>query len=149
MIYWFTGQPGAGKTTLAIEMWNLGLVDHRVDGDDLRKLNNPGYSKEGRLQNVDRAQAIAHYLSIRGNDVAVALIAPYRKQRESFKALTEVQEIYLHCSKKRGKEKFFCHDYEPPEENFLMLNTGELSVDECIKKIRNVCGQISAVARRA
>jgi adenylylsulfate kinase len=45
MIYWFTGQPGSGKTTLA-NAFKQYLIDNKlhdgeifmVDGDDLREL---------------------------------------------------------------------------------------------------------------
>ena len=49
MIYWFTGQPGSGKTTLAVE-----LIKHldnpiHVDGDNLRDiLKNYHYKDVGR-----------------------------------------------------------------------------------------------------
>ena len=47
MIYWFTGQPGAGKTTLAKHLVNYfenNNVIH-VDGDDLRDIfQNKDYS---------------------------------------------------------------------------------------------------------
>jgi adenylylsulfate kinase len=51
MIYWFTGQPGAGKTTLAkklVEYLNVGNTIH-IDGDDLRDIfKNKDYSENGR-----------------------------------------------------------------------------------------------------
>jgi adenylylsulfate kinase-like enzyme len=39
MIYWFTGQPCAGKTTLA-KLLEAYLVDnvYLIDGDDMREL---------------------------------------------------------------------------------------------------------------
>ena len=40
MIYWFTGQPGHGKTTLAealiAQLRRLGYAPHHIDGDDLK-----------------------------------------------------------------------------------------------------------------
>ncbi len=49
MIYWLTGQPGAGKTTICNEI--LDIRDHRIfhiDGDDLRDLfDNKDYSETG------------------------------------------------------------------------------------------------------
>jgi energy-coupling factor transporter ATP-binding protein EcfA2 len=67
MIYWFTGQPGHGKTTLAKAMLahlkTTGVDAFHVDGDDLRALTtNEDYSREGREANIRRAQTIAHYL---------------------------------------------------------------------------------------
>ena len=39
MIYWFYGQPGAGKTTLANAL-NLRINGIQVDGDDVRNVFN-------------------------------------------------------------------------------------------------------------
>ena len=60
MIYWFTGQPGSGKTVLSVllkdylEKNYLKNVIH-IDGDDLREIfENKDYSKEGRIKNLQR-----------------------------------------------------------------------------------------------
>ena len=34
-----------------------------------------------------------------------------------------------------GREHYFAEDYEKPEENFLDIDTTNISVDECISKI--------------
>lgn len=133
MIIWFTGQPGAGKTTLADALYGEGVVDHVVDGDDLRELMpNPGYGEAGRIQNIDRAQAIAAYLHNEGYRVAVALVSPYRAQREQFKKLHPVIEVYLTTDEDdiRGREHFHVEDYEPPEDVFYMINTSQMTVAE-------------------
>jgi adenylylsulfate kinase len=131
MIIWFTGQPGAGKTTLAEELLARGAVDFVVDGDHLRRtMPNPGYDRRGRLQNIDRAQAIASYLADQGHRVAVALVAPYRHTRERFKAEHEVVEVYVHTAELRGREEFHSSDYQPPVDNYIELDTGEMTVAE-------------------
>ncbi len=135
-IYWLTGQPGAGKTTLAQKLSRLGLVDFIVDGDDLRQLLPLGYDEEGRRRNIDRAQAIAAYLAAKDRNVAVAVIAPYRDQRETFKDKFHVAEIYVHTTQKRGRESFFAADYQPPETQFLDLDTGDLSIAQAAQLIR-------------
>ena len=70
MIYWFTGQPGAGKTTLAKHLVNYfenNNVIH-VDGDDLRDIfQNKDYSEVGRRKNIERAQDIARFMSEKGS----------------------------------------------------------------------------------
>ena len=38
MIYWLTGQPGAGKTVLAKKLYDETFMSYHIDGDDLREL---------------------------------------------------------------------------------------------------------------
>jgi len=135
MIVWLTGQPGSGKTTIARALAESGAF-RVLDGDDLRELMpNPGYDEAGRRQNIDRAQAIAAYLSHYGEWVAVALVSPYRDQREAFKATHDVLEVYLHTDEIRGREHYFVADYEPPQENYVDIDTGTASVEEAVRII--------------
>ena len=65
MIYWFTGQPGAGKTVLAKSL-NAKYFENKafhVDGDDLREIfDNKDYSEVGRRKNIELAQHMSHFL---------------------------------------------------------------------------------------
>jgi adenylylsulfate kinase len=130
MIYWFTGQPGHGKTVLAkmlkeyIEYNNPHKKLFHIDGDDLREiLVNKDYSKQGRENNIRTAQNIALYLDNKGYDVVVSLVAPYRELREEFKSRTNTIEIYVHTTEERGREQFHVQDYEAPTENFIDIDT--------------------------
>ena len=136
MIFWFTGQPGSGKTTLGKALIEkLGKTFH-IDGDDLRGLSsNVDYSEQGRINNIRTAQSIAMYLDNKGQNVVVSVIAPYMWLREEFKDRHKVNEIYLHTTEIRGREHYFVEDYEPPTDNFLDLDTTNISVDDCIEKI--------------
>ena len=82
MIYWFTGQPGAGKTTLAeklVEYLNVGNTIH-IDGDDLRDIfKNKDYSENGRRANIQKAMDIAHFLNEKGYNVVASLVSPYKE----------------------------------------------------------------------
>jgi adenylylsulfate kinase-like enzyme len=126
MIYWFTGQPGAGKTTLAkhlVENFPKDSVIH-IDGDDLRDIfKNKDYSITGRRLNIQRAQDIAHFMHSKGYNVIVSLVSPYRDQREAFKFSTSVVEIYVHTTEDRGRNQFHVEEYEPPLENFIDIDT--------------------------
>ena len=136
MIFWFTGQPGSGKTTLGKALLEkLGDVFH-IDGDDLRGLSaNVDYSEQGRISNIRTAQSIAMYLDNKGKNVVVSVVAPYKWLREEFKERHNVNEIYVHTSEIRGREHYFAEDYEKPEENFLEIDTTSVSVEECISRV--------------
>ena len=136
MIFWFTGQPGSGKTTLGKALLErLDDVFH-IDGDDLRGLSaNVDYSEQGRISNIRTAQSIAMYLDNKGKNVIVSVVAPYRWLREEFKKRHNVNEIYVHTTEIRGREHYFAEDYEKPEESFLDIDTTEVTVEECISKI--------------
>jgi adenylylsulfate kinase len=126
MIYWFTGQPGAGKTTLAkylVEYYQESSVIH-IDGDDLRSIfNNKDYSEAGRRKNIERAQDIALFMNSKGYEVVVSLVAPYKDQRDQFKSQNSVVEIYVHTSETRGRESFHVAEYGAPTENFIDIDT--------------------------
>jgi adenylylsulfate kinase-like enzyme len=129
-IYWFTGQPGAGKTVLAKLLqarfeWMRQDVFH-IDGDDLRDLiQNKDYSKEGRIKNIELAQSIAKYLYNKNNNVVVSLVSPYLDIREKFKQDmgADIVEIYVHTTDIRGREQFHVPDYEVPTSNFISIDT--------------------------
>ena len=138
MIYWFTGQPGHGKTTLAKAMLDhlqkQGVEAFHVDGDDLRALTtNVDYSQKGREDNIRRAQTVAHYLQSKGHTVVVSLVAPYRSLRESFKAAADVTEVYVHTTETRGRESKHASDYEPPLHNFIDIDTTANSVSDSLR----------------
>ena len=140
MIYWFTGQPGAGKTVLATALKQELDNTFHVDGDDLRAIfDNKDYSETGRRKNIELAQQLAHFLHNKGNNVVVSLVSPYKDQREEFKnKLGEsLKEFYVHTTEIRGRENFHVENYQQPTENYLDIDTTDISVEECLQKIRS------------
>ncbi len=142
MIYWFTGQPGAGKTTLAkklVEYLNVGNTIH-IDGDDLRDIfKNKDYSENGRRANIQKAMDIAHFLNEKGYNVVASLVSPYKDLRDDLKTKSGAIEIYVHTTDIRGRENFHVKDYEPPTENYVSINTTDtelmVSYTELINKL--------------
>tara|TARA_R100001463_G_scaffold11385_1_gene32066 strand:+ start:117 stop:563 length:447 start_codon:yes stop_codon:yes gene_type:complete len=144
MIYWFTGQPGSGKTVLANLLKEKYLPHaYRIDGDEMRELfKNKDYSMKGRIANIDAAQKISHYLHNQGKDVIVSLVSPYLDQREEFKDIMEwqLQEIFVHyniAEIRRGREEYHVMDFQKPIFDYLDINTTFDSPKESLKKILN------------
>ena len=139
MIYWFTGQPGAGKTSIAKSLIEkLPTNTFHVDGDDLREIfNNKDYSESGRRKNIELAQHISHFLHNKGNNVLVSLVSPYRDQREDFKNILKgsIIEIYVHTDHIRGREDFHVKNYEEPIDNFLDMDTSDVLIETCVNQI--------------
>lgn len=144
MIYWFTGQPGSGKTTLAKELVKYLKNDSKdvfhIDGDDIRDIfKNKDYSEKGRRKNIERAQDISKYLNEKGYNVIVSLVSPYKNQRDDFKKDNNLIEIYIHTEDIRGRENYHVIDYEKPTENYVDIDTTSTnlisSFNELISKL--------------
>ena len=138
MIIWLTGQPGAGKTVLAKLLIENLVADFHIDGDDLRALTaNKNYGIKGRIENVGRAQTIAHYLHNVTEDVVVSLVSPYIDQREEFKTLLgdNITEIYVHTTEPRERDHYHVKNYQAPQENFLSIDTTEDTPEDSLEKI--------------
>ena len=142
---WLTGQPASGKTTLA----NLLIKElsndsndklyFNIDGDDLRDLfQNKDYSKKGREKNIRLSMNIAAYLINKNCIPIVSLVSPYKHLREEFKSKYNILEVYIHTTEIRGKEHYFVENYEPPQENFLDIDTTHKSEKESLDEILNV-----------
>jgi adenylyl-sulfate kinase len=102
---WFTGLPGAGKTTIATaveaRLIDAGRSAYRLDGDNLRHglCRDLGFSKDDRETNVGRVGEIARLFADAGTIALVALVSPYTDCRE------KVRELH-HCDGLRFLEVF-------------------------------------------
>jgi adenylylsulfate kinase len=130
MIYWFYGQPGSGKTTLAKSL--LEKIDGiHVDGDDVRKIfNNQDYSKEGRIKNLTNINNIVRFLDHKGFNVVVSVVSPYKEIRDQLLDLG-IKYYYVTTSEIRGKENFFVEDFQIGK-NDVILDTTNKSVNEIL-----------------
>ncbi len=103
---WFTGLPGAGKSTLARRVAETlvgrGLRVELLDGDEFRASlsSDLGFSKEDRDINVRRIGFVARLLSRNGIVAIVAAISPYRAIRDEVRRQHEAPfvEIFVDCS---------------------------------------------------
>jgi adenylylsulfate kinase len=137
MIYWFCGQPGAGKTTLATAMIERSSdTCIHIDGDGLRELfQNFDYSEEGRRKNIQSVLDLCRFLDYKGFTVVVSVVAPYREMRDSLKKTNKVIEVFVHTDEIRGRENFFVKDFEIPTEEFIDMDTTNKTIEECLNLI--------------
>jgi adenylylsulfate kinase-like enzyme len=130
MIYWFYGQPGAGKTTLSNAL-NLRINAIQIDGDDVRSVfNNQDYSKEGRIKNLTLINNIVRFLDHKGFNVIVSVVSPYKEIRDQLLDL-DIKYFYVCTTETRGKENYFVKDFEIGE-NDCMLDTTNKTVNEVL-----------------
>ena len=161
-VVWLTGLPGSGKSTIADSavrrLHAMGVHTYVLDGDNVRGgLNKDlGFTSEDRAENVRRVAEVAKLMRDAGLVVFVALVSPYRADRETAAALFEpgeFLEVYVDtpvevCSERDPKGLYakaaagnlpnmtgVGQGYEPPLSPGLILHgTGDLeaSVDELI-----------------
>ena len=134
-VIWFTGQPGAGKTTLAKELikkFSNEKVIH-IDGDDLRDvLDNKDYSEKGRRKNIQFAVNMAKVMESKGYLVIVSMVSPYRDLRYG-------NVFWINSTRPTNREKYWVDNFEPPLEAFWMIDTTDQSIEESVNEILDVC----------
>ena len=144
MIIALFGQPHCGKSTLANHLINQHMpYAVNIDGDKLRELfSNKDYSREGRIKNLNRASDIAVFINSIEANVILSLVYPYKEARDYLNSLNDdVKWIYLSYTKPRGREANHVVDFEEPNlENFLQINTDNLTIEESLKKILEYVG---------
>jgi len=161
-VVWLTGLPGSGKSTIADSavrrLHAMGVHTYVLDGDNVRGgLNKDlGFTTEDRAENVRRVAEVAKLMRDAGLVVFVALVSPYRADRETAAALFEpgeFLEVYVDtpvevCAERDPKGLYakaaagnlpnmtgVGQGYEPPLSPGLILHgTGDLeaSVDNLI-----------------
>ncbi|HEX9741729.1 MAG TPA: adenylyl-sulfate kinase [Nitrospiraceae bacterium] len=105
MTVWFTGLPGAGKTTLAHAV--AGTLRDRgidrleiLDGDVIRTTLSKGlgFSRQDRELNVQRVGFLCQTLNRHDVVTLAALVSPYREGRELIrKDIGRFVEVYVKC----------------------------------------------------
>ncbi len=96
---WFTGLPGAGKSTIAAAVEERLIAARQpaflLDGDNLRHgLNGDlGFDEPARRENVRRTAHVARLLAESGTIALVSLVSPYRADREFAAGLHTADEL--------------------------------------------------------
>uniref|UniRef100_A0A8C7KYX0 3'-phosphoadenosine 5'-phosphosulfate synthase 2a n=1 Tax=Oncorhynchus kisutch TaxID=8019 RepID=A0A8C7KYX0_ONCKI len=161
---WLTGLSGAGKTTIAFALEEY-LVSHGIpcyslDGDNIRHgLNkNLGFTATDREENIRRIAEVAKLFADAGLVCITSFISPYTKDRDDARKILESAglpffEVFINAplevcesrdvkglykKARAGEIKGFTGidaDYERPEAPELVLKTGEVTVNECIRQV--------------
>nr|ACN25636.1 unknown [Zea mays] len=97
-VVWITGLSGSGR-----ELHTRGKLAYVLDGDNLRHgLNKDlGFKAEDRAENIRRVGEVAKLFSDAGLVCIASLISPYRRDRESCRALLSdgsFIEVFLNMS---------------------------------------------------
>jgi bifunctional enzyme CysN/CysC len=161
---WFTGLPGAGKSTVAAaveeRLIELGQPAFLLDGDNLRHgLNGDlGFDEHARRENVRRTAHVARLLAESGTIALVSLVSPYASDREAAAALhsadgLEFAEIFvdapLELCEERDPKGLYARaragelegmtgvgaPYEAPAEPDLVLGSHRETVDAEVERV--------------
>ena len=161
---WFTGLPGAGKSTMAAAVEErliaAGQPAFLLDGDNLRHgLNGDlGFDEGARRENVRRTAHVARLLAESGTIALVSLVSPYRVDREAAAALHAADELGfleifvdapLELCEKRDPKGLYARaragelsgltgvgaPYEPPADPDLVLGTLDESVERGVERV--------------
>jgi adenylylsulfate kinase len=143
MIILFFGQPGSGKTTLSNafleRLKNESFISKnfiQVDGDEWREIsNNKDYSINGRRTNLTSAYAMSKFLEFKGFIPILSMVSPYDDLRKDLCIGSKMMTIYLHYDTQRGKDDYFVNNFEVPNDVDLVLNTSQLSINDCVRKV--------------
>jgi len=164
---WFTGLPGAGKSTVAAaveeRLLQAGQPAFLLDGDNLRHgLNGDlGFDEDARTENVRRTAHVARLLAESGTVALVSLVSPYAADRQAAAALHAADdlgflEIFvdapLELCEQRDPKGLYARarsgelagltgvgaPYEAPAEPDLVLGSREETVEEEVERVMDL-----------
>lgn len=158
-VFWMTGLSGSGKSTLANafqeRLFNEGKQVFVLDGDNIRGGLNADldFTEVGRKENIRRISEVAKLFNEAGFIVITAFISPFKEDREQAKKIIGSErfcEVYINATldlcesrdvkglykkARMGEIKNFTgigSPFEVPMNPNYTLDTGKLSVEECI-----------------
>ncbi len=161
---WFTGLPGAGKSTVAAaveeRLLEIGRPAFLLDGDNLRHgLNGDlGFDETARTENVRRTAHVARLLAESGTVALVSLVSPYAADRLTAASLhmgdeLDFLEVFvdapLELCEQRDPKGLYARaragelsgltgvgaPYEPPESPDLTLGSGGETVEQEVERV--------------
>lgn len=160
--WWFTGLPGAGKTTLAqalgAALRERGEPVCVIDGDELRTglCNDLEFDEASRAENVRRAAHVAQLLNSNAIHAVVAMVSPSMKARAAAYTTIGVgrcKEIYvctpLEVCEKRDPKGLYARaranqltqmtgiqaGYEAPVSPALRIDTSQIEIQVAVQRL--------------
>ena len=161
-VIWLTGLSAAGKSSIASglqsTLFNRGLHCFLLDGDTVRLglSRDLGYSDADRQEHIRRVGEISRLFVDAGLIVLVALISPFRVERNAVRALFEPGEFIeifvdtplavceqrdpkgLYRRARAGQVPLFTgidSPYEAPEQAEVVLAANEMGIDDCVARL--------------
>ena len=173
---WFTGLPGAGKSTVAAaveeRLLAVGQPAFLLDGDNLRHgLNGDlGFDEDARRENVRRTAHVARLLAESGTIALVSLVSPYAADRDAAAALHAADELGfleifvdapLELCEQRDPKGLYARarsgelagltgvgaPYEAPAEPDLVLGSREETVEQEVERVMELLLARGLIAR--
>lgn len=162
LTWWLTGQPGAGKTTLANALaGRLRAQDLAVcvlDGDEIRKglSVDLGFGPIARRENIRRVAEMARLLNNSGVHAIAALVSPTRDDRAmACQIIGQARYIEVHiatppsvCEQRDPKGMYAAArrgaiadftgvsaPYEVPEKPDLVIDTTRLDITAAVDRL--------------
>jgi bifunctional enzyme CysN/CysC len=161
---WFTGLPGAGKSTIASAVEERLVAAGRpaflLDGDNLRHgLNGDlGFDEQARCENVRRTAHVARLFAEAGTIALVSLVSPYGCDREVASGLHAAHDLHfievfvdtpLEVCEQRDPKGLYARarsgelkgltgvdaPYQPPEQPDLVLYSSRETVEVAVERV--------------
>lgn len=165
-VIWLTGLSGSGKSTIANELelalHKLGIKSYVLDGDNIRTgLNKDlGFSDADRKENMRRIAEVAKLFSDSETVTIAAFISPFRQERAEARKIVGDNFIEVHvdaslevCEQRDVKGLYkkarageipnftgIDSPYEVPENPDILLDSGKLTIEECVNKLLDYLG---------
>lgn len=170
-VIWLTGLSGSGKTTVAAafekELYKRGFITQILDGDNVRSGINKNlkFTEKDRLENIRRISEVTKLFINCGIITINCFITPTEHIRDIAREIIgkdNIIEVFistpievceardikgLYKKARSGELKNFTgisSPFEKPLHAAFEINTGELTIDESVKKmLKGVLGAIT------
>lgn len=131
-VVWFTGNSGAGKTTLAYMLKDR-MNAVVLDGDEMRASISlgAGFSRQDREEHNLRVARLAAALHRQRHNVIVSVIAPFRDTRAKIDEICHPLWVYVKREMPPDPDK----PYEPPQNPLVAVDTDRWGIMECVNRI--------------